>query len=429
MRYEKESNVCMKLQTSTIKGKENMSFRDKVFKQAVARAASKENSNRDFLFNTRTRTEFQPESLSGFERRPGVFFCIPGAPLVSAMLLAASGIFLSFSAEACTRFTYVGLDNNVITGRSWDWPNDGYATLWAYPAGLSRSACVNDKNSVAWVSKYGSVTTSAFNVGTADGINTEGLSVNILYLAGSDYGKPDPGKKNLTLFSWAQFMLDNYATVKEAVEDFGSGKYNMLGVPDMDGEKMHLHLCITDVGGDNAVFEYIDGKLVVHHGKQYNVMTNEPSFDQQLALNAYWQRMDGKFLPGTEDPADRFVRTSYYLDNALKTKDYQQMVATVFSIIRNASVPFLNVSQKRPNLAPTYWRSVGDLTNRIYYFEEANRPNVFWVDLKKLDLKNGAPVKKLPLVNGEIYSGEVSAHFVAEKPFILGDLSVKKTQK
>ena len=59
------------------------------------------------------------------------------------------------------------------------------------------------------------------------------------------------------------------------------------------------------------------------------------------------------------------------------------MVATVFSIIRNASVPFLNVSQKRPNLAPTYWRSVGDLTNRIYYFEEANRPNVFWVDLKK----------------------------------------------
>ncbi len=352
-----------------------------------------------------------------------------GRPFISAALLIASGFLASFSAEACTRFTYVGLNNHVVTGRSWDWPNDGYATLWAYPAGLSRSGNGDDKNSVRWVSKYGSVTVSAFNIATADGINTEGLSVNLLYLAGSDYGKPDPGKKNLSLFSWAQFMLDNYATVKEAVEDFGSGKYNMLGVPDLDGEKMHLHLCITDSGGDNAVFEYIDGKLVVHRGKQYNVMTNEPSFDQQLALNAYWQRLDGKFLPGTEEPADRFVRTSYYLDNALKTADYQQMIATVFSIIRNASVPFMNGNPKRPNLAPTYWRSVGDLTNKIFYFESANRPNIFWVDLKKLDLKQGAPVQKLPLANGETYAGEANAHFVAAEPFILGDLSGVKSRK
>lgn len=345
------------------------------------------------------------------------------------VLLFALAVIFSSSAQACTRVTYIGPDQRVLSGRSWDWPNDGETDLWAYPAGLTRSGNGEAADSLRWVSKYGSVSASAFNVGTADGINTAGLSVNLLYLSGSDYGRPDPGKKSLTLLSWAQFMLDNYATVNEAVADFGSGKYNVLAVPDLDGEKMHLHMSITDAAGDNAVFEYLDGKLVVHHGKQYNVMTNEPAFDQQLAINEYWKRTGGKFLPGTGDPADRFVRASYYLDNAYKTADTQMAVATVFSIIRNASVPFLSAGPERPNLAPTYWRTVGDLTHKVYYFEEANRPNVFWVDLASLDLKAGASVKKLPLAGGEIYAGEASDRFVDAKPFVLGDLSAKKTSK
>ncbi len=156
-------------------------------------------------------------------------------------------------------------------------------------------------------------------------------------------------------------------------------------------------------------------------------MTNEPSFDQQLALNAYWQNLNGKFLPGTEDPADRFVRTSYYLNNAQKTTDYQQQIATVFSIIRNASVPFQQtMDSSRPNVYPTYWRSVADLKNKVYYFEEANRPNVFWVELDKLDLKAGAPVKKLSLDKGEIYAGEVSKNFVAAQPFATPSIPVTK---
>ena len=71
----------------------------------------------------------------------------------------------------------------------------------------------------------------------------------------------------------------------------------------------------------------------------------------------------------------------------------------------------------RPNQATTIWRSVADLKHRVYYFEETNRPNVFWVDQSKLDLKSGAPVKKLPLTAGQVYAGEVSASFVQSKPF------------
>ena len=48
-------------------------------------------------------------------------------------------------------------------------------------------------------------------------------------------------------------MLDNYATVNEAVKDFGSGKLNLLVPAEINGHKMDLHLSITDSSGDNAI--------------------------------------------------------------------------------------------------------------------------------------------------------------------------------
>jgi hypothetical protein len=77
-----------------------------------------------------------------------------------------------------------------------------------------------------------------------------------------------------------------------------------------------MHLVISDASGDSAVFEYVDGKLVIHHGKQYRVVTNSPTYDKQLAIMEYWKDAGGtsKSLPGTSRAADRFVRTSFLLD-------------------------------------------------------------------------------------------------------------------
>src|SRR5690606_5452542 len=76
-----------------------------------------------------------------------------------------------------------------------------------------------------------------------------------------------------------------------------------------------IHLSISDAKGDNAIFEYIDGKLKVHHDMSYTVMTNSPVFEQQLSLNSYWQQIGGlTMLPGTNRAADRFVRASFYID-------------------------------------------------------------------------------------------------------------------
>lgn len=60
-----------------------------------------------------------------------------------------------------------------------------------------------------------------------------------------------------------------------------------------NGAAAALHLSISDSTGDSAIFEYIDGKLVIHHGKQYAVMTNSPIYEKQIALEEYWKSIGG----------------------------------------------------------------------------------------------------------------------------------------
>lgn len=338
------------------------------------------------------------------------------AKLTRSLITLIAALSLIPITDACSRFTYTGSNNTVVTGRSMDWVEDLKTDLWAFPAGTPRIGS-DEPNSVTWTSKYGSIIASAYDIGTADGINTEGLNANLLYLATSDYGKPRPDRKNISILNWAQYVLDNYATVAQAVTDFGQDKFNMVAKTLPNGSAPTVHLSITDKTGDNAIFEYVAGKLVVHHNKAYKVMTNEPVYEKQLALNDYWQNLQGKFLPGTGEPEDRFVRASYYLNTAPKIANDPQSIAIVFSIIRNVSVPIGDGFSTRPNVSATLWRSVADLKNKVYYFENSDRPNIFWVDIAKLDLSKDAGIKKLPMKNGEIYAGDVGSKFIASKPF------------
>lgn len=339
------------------------------------------------------------------------------------LLFSIFSFSLLNSTQACSRITYTAPDSTVATGRTMDWVEDLKTNLWAFPAGIKRTG--SDKpNSVTWTSKYGSVIASGYNIGTTDGINSEGLNANLLYLSTSNYGEPREDRKNISILAWAQYALDNYATVEEAVKDFGQDKFNMVAALLPNGRYPAVHLSLTDNTGDNAIFEYINGKLTIHHNKNYNVMTNEPSYDKQLTLNDYWQNLNGAFLPGTIEPSDRFVRASYFLKNSDKTSDPQKSIAVVFSIIRNVSVPMMLTSSAQPNVASTLWRSAADLKNKIYFFESTDRPNIFWVNLNKLNLAPGASIKKLPLQNGEIYAGEVSGQFVDSKSFFAQDQQI-----
>lgn len=327
---------------------------------------------------------------------------------------------MSQKVDACTRVVYKGPDGTIITARSMDWKDEIDANIWIFPRGLERSGNVG-ANSVKWTSKYGSVITSAWDIATTDGINEKGLVANVLWLVESQYPKYDPKgvKPGVTIAAWAQYVLDNYATVKEAVTELQKEKFVIVSDFIPGTQKFTtLHLSISDATGDNAIFEYIGGKLKIHHDPSYTVMTNSPVFEEQLAINQYWNGIPGTImLPGTNRAADRYVRASYYINAIPQTTDVRTSVASVFSVIRNCSVPFGISSETEPNISSTRWRSVTDQKNLVYYFETVKTPNTFWVDLKKIDFSKNSGTKRLSVSKNETYAGETSAQFSAAKPF------------
>jgi choloylglycine hydrolase len=231
--------------------------------------------------------------------------------------------------------------------------------------------------------------------------------------------------------------LDNFATVAEAVADLRKEKFRVQTVVLGTGRAANMHLVVSDATGDSAVFEYVDGKLVIHHGKQYKVMTNSPTYDKQLAIMEYWKDAGGtsKSLPGTSRAADRFVRTSFLLDvlpgevsptyiSGTPQQSFKfQAPMAVLSLMRSVGTPLGFANEEQPWVSSTIWRTVSDSTNRVVIFDSALTPATFWVKLDELDLKPGAPVKKLELKGGKTYSGNAVGQFVDAKLFTFQDLT------
>ncbi|MGY5795948.1 linear amide C-N hydrolase [Rheinheimera faecalis] len=342
--------------------------------------------------------------------------------------LMLAGLGSSFhSAHACTRLVYLGPQDMVLTGRSMDFSIDIPANLWVFPRGMPRSGQVGP-NSISWRSKFGSVVASSWDIASPDGMNEKGLVANLLWLVASEYPKFDyhGDRPGLTIAAWAQYALDNFATVQQAVTFFRQDNFAIVSdfIPGTD-KFTTVHLSLSDASGDSAIFEYIGGKLNIHHDKKYQVMTNDPPYEQQIAIKSYWDTVSGQaFLPGTARASDRLVRAWYYLNMIPQTSDAKIAVASVFSIVRNVSVPYGIGTADQPHLSNTRWRVVADQRNLVYYFENVLSPNVVWVDFRKIDFKEKAQVKKLNLDSDQIYAGESSAFFVNAKPFEFKGLDV-----
>lgn len=341
---------------------------------------------------------------------------------IAALLIGLGCLASTTSALPCTRLVFHGANGQVMTARSMDWKSDIISNLWVLPRGMQRSGQAGP-NSLHWTSRYGSVVTSGYDVSTTDGVNEAGLNANLLWLVESQYPHFDANSKpGLTIAAWAQYVLDNFATVAEAVTALQKQPFTII-TDNIPGENRltTVHLSISDAQGDSAIVEYIEGRQVIHHGKQYQVMTNSPTFDQQLALNSYWKQIGGTtMLPGTNRAADRFARASFYVNAIPKNPDPNKALASVFSVIRNASVPYGLNTPEEPNISSTRWRTVFDHQRKLYFFESALTPNTFWVDLKAMDFdQKTGKVLKLDLGKDQdhTYGGNANKYFQPSEPF------------
>ena len=342
--------------------------------------------------------------------------------LMRALTLIMAGLFTAESALSCTRVLWAAPDGQVLVGRTQDWTEKIGSAFRVYPRGTERVGAVAE-NPLKWTAKYGSVALSGYDMGTHEGVNEKGLSGHILYLAEeAAFGERDPKRQAIGIMQWAQYYLDNFATVAEAVEATKSFDFQVEPLILPNGFPTLVHLSLSDKTGDSAVIEYMNGKPQIYHDRRFTVMTNEPTYDKQIENLKQYRTFGGdKPLPGERTPTDRFVRAAYYVNGLPKPASQGEAAAFMYSVIRNISVPFGLGDPDKPNIASTIFRTVQDLTGGRYYFESTYAPNVVWIDWSTLDFSEGRPQMELP-VEKSIFSlnGDVTSQFKEAAPFVFG---------
>jgi choloylglycine hydrolase len=299
-----------------------------------------------------------------------------------------------------------------------DWTSTMGDKLYVFPKGIERNG-LTDENPLAWTSKYGSLVNVSWDCATTDGLNEAGLAANALYLAEAKWGVRDPSIPGLSIALWCQYYLDTCATVAEVAE--AAQKLQARPI-----ELVHkginvdspIHLSVSDASGDSAIIEILDGVPHIHHGREYTTMTNSPVYDEQLVLLKQYEGLGGRLpIPGTMEAEDRFARAAFYLTKVpSKPENYQEAVANVLSVIRNAATPYGANDPERPNISATIWTTLADSTNKRYYFEFTNMPNIIWADLGNFDLSEGSPIMMFNLKGNFEASGNVSSLFQKADP-------------
>ncbi len=310
----------------------------------------------------------------------------------------------------CTRVIWPDAGDAVLVGRNMDFHRDLMTNLWKQPRGVTRDDGVAGK--LTWTSKYGSVIATAFDIISVDGLNEAGLAGHVLWLAESTYGTPDATRTQLSQAIWLQYFLDNFATVAEAVAWIGETNVQVVQLDDpTGGNPPTIHLALDDATGDSAIIEYLDGQPKVYHSKDFRVMTNSPTFDQQLELVKNFEGLGGSEpLPGSTLASDRFARATYYAGRLPTPSSQVEAIAGMFSVIRNAAQPFRIPDPGKPDASQTIWQVVLDLTNRRYVYESTTRPNIVWVDLADLDFSEGSPQLKLDLISDLAVEGGIAGN-------------------
>ena len=315
----------------------------------------------------------------------------------------------------CTRVLWNDNDIAVLSGRSMDWPESTEPLIVSFPRGHQRDGgllvteVVIPDNPLRWTSRFGSLVTTVYGIGTVDGMNERGLGVHALYLKATDVGPRDPAVPGLHTGLWAQYLLDQAATVGEALALMDGVELVMVGAHGFDAT---LHLAIEDADGDSAILEFAAGKLIVHHGREFTLMTNDPTYDEQLALLAcqdFSHPSRDMPLPGNVNAVDRFQRAAYYSALLPKPRTEREAVASVMAIMRNVSVPF-GAPYAEFGVYNTEYRTVSDLTRHIYFFELTTSPSTIWVRMDGLDFSEGAQPQAIDPYD-ESLAGNVTGRF------------------
>jgi choloylglycine hydrolase len=353
-------------------------------------------------------------------------------------------MILARLVNACTRIFWNTNPGLLIVGRNEDFVTASHPTLVATPHGVKRWGTTDIRKkfrSATWMVKYGSIAVYANNRFPNDGLNEAGLTARTLYYLDGDPNQivaPDDKKKELDEDHWVSFVLDNFATVADAVDAIK----NEVHTVSIQGEKgsgysyaTPKHLAMADASGDSAIVEITGGKLTIFHGREYRIMTNPPSYQEELENAAKYKSTPAEQLPASWSGADRFVRADYFLRHLPQPRgnDAPTAYGFMYSALGNVAMPAglpgpeedrelikqlvaaLTDPSETYGDSATFFQTISDLTNKHYRFKSLIAPSDVYFDFNEYNFAEGQLVRVIKRIDEyaqQGWSGNVISHLV-----------------
>jgi choloylglycine hydrolase len=365
-----------------------------------------------------------------------------------AVMVIGIGLLLGIYVEvdACTRIFWNTNPDLMIVGRNEDYVTASHPTFVATPRGVKRWGTADESKrskSISWTVKYGNVAAYANNRFPNDGMNEAGLTARTLYYMDGDANEtvaPDSKKKELDEDHWVSFVLDNFATVADAVDAIRN-KVHIVSVVGKKGSGYSYatpkHLAMADATGDSAIVEISKGKVNIFHGPEFQILTNPPSYQAELENAAKYKNVTQDKLPVSWSAADRFVRSDFFLRHLPKPRknDAATAYGFMYSALATSMMPAglpnpaedakiikqLMAALTDPNESygsSTYFQSISDLTNKHYRFRSLIAPSDVFFDFEGYNFAEGQPVRLIKRIDRyaqQGWSGDVIPHLVAIK--------------
>ncbi|MFC4368815.1 linear amide C-N hydrolase [Citroniella saccharovorans] len=180
-----------------------------------------------------------------------------------------------------------------------------------------------------------------------DGINEHGLMgiTNDYTVFNIHSAKPAYGKFNISSLHFMSYVLANYKNVDEVIGDIKNINFSLKNNL---GERIicpYFHFYLADKEKKSIVIESKGGELF-YYENPYGVMTNAPHFKSHIKkLEKTYKDIDlrdfngAKNLPGGYDSTSRFLKAYYFLKTEDFSENFDQAIASSYSIMNAMSMP------------------------------------------------------------------------------------------
>ena len=221
-----------------------------------------------------------------------------------------------------------------VVGKSYDWHSRLGLAITNKRGVTKRSMVERGRRPARWVSKYGSISFNQYGREfPLGGMNERGLVVEILWLAGAQYGKPEANESCVNELQFVQYLLDRSATVEHALA--AAKRLRIVSTY----AKVHYFVC--DAHQRCATLEHVNGKLVAHHGAnlRHAAITNSTYGHSEGQLQSYKPFGGERPLNRDTSSLSRFSRIAAKLDQmGGQTTAGAPLVSQAFASLRDVGI-------------------------------------------------------------------------------------------